>query len=88
VEVEEHGGLTGVLLGLTHGGGRHGRTAGDGGTAAADGAFTYFGADPPTMPTIPELFAGVAGRDPVMQGLVGGLVIAAMNTGGALQVFV
>jgi ZIP family zinc transporter len=38
--------------------------------------------------TLPELFARVFGTNPVWQGLVGGVVIAAMNAVGALAILV
>jgi ZIP family zinc transporter len=40
------------------------------------------------MATFQDLFVSVAGTDPLMQGLVGGVVIALFNTAGALLVTV
>ena len=40
------------------------------------------------LQALPELFVRIAGDDPVLLGLLGGCVIAAMNTAGALLVFV
>jgi len=40
------------------------------------------------LQTIPELFVRVVGTDPVVQGLVGGIVIATMNLFGASLVLV
>lgn len=40
------------------------------------------------MGSVPELFVRVAGTEPVMQAFVGGLVIAVLNLGGALLIFV
>lgn len=40
------------------------------------------------MSTIQELFVGIVGTDPVIQGLAGGVVIAFLNLVGAVLVFV
>lgn len=40
------------------------------------------------MSVIEDLFVGIAGTDPVIQGLVAGLVIAMMNLFGAVLVFI
>jgi len=40
------------------------------------------------MITVVDLFAGIAGQDPVIQGLVGGIVIASLILIGASLVLV
>ncbi|HMB50004.1 MAG TPA: ZIP family metal transporter [Natronoarchaeum rubrum] len=40
------------------------------------------------MSTVVDLFVGIAGQDPVIQGLVGGIVIASLNLIGASLVLV
>jgi ZIP family zinc transporter len=58
------------------------------GSDPCDHALNYLLDEPGSMVSVAEQFVATVGPDPLVQALVAGVVIAAMNTAGALLVFV